>query len=164
MIARCFLVLLFLVATSACAKSPPPPPKPTSIVLEIQSSADLNPNAEGRASPLALRVYELKSLADFDKADFVSLYGNDKGLLGSSLVQKHEFILQPEDRKSLSFETADDTKAIAAFAAYRELEQAQWRATAPVVPHKTNNVVIKTGANKVEMSSSVQSGTAKGGK
>jgi len=160
MMLRKLCLILIVVLVAACA-SPPPPPKPTNIILELDASGDMNPNSEGRSSPLAVRIYELKTLSDFNKADFVSLYGKDKGVLGENLLQKHEVVLQPGEKKTMRFVASDETRAIAAFAVFRDYEKAQWRASAPVQAHQTNQVLVTTGAAKVDMQSSVTGGTGK---
>ena len=49
-------------------------PKLASLAGSIQASADLNPSVSQRPSPLLLRVYELKTAAGFNQADFMALY------------------------------------------------------------------------------------------
>jgi len=146
----CFVLIVALLA--ACGgKTPPPPPKPTHVILEIEASGELNPNPEGRASPLALRFYELKSLSDFNRADFIALYEKDKSVLGGDLVKKYEVIIQPNEKKTLHLETADDTKAIGAFAVFRKYEQARWKASVDVQPHETTVVHVSAGGTSLDM-------------
>ena len=76
---------------SACAAKPPP--KPASVTGTIQASAQINPSASKRPSPLLIRVYELKSVAAFNAADFMSLYQRDQAELGADLLAKEEFVL-----------------------------------------------------------------------
>ena len=132
-------------------KNPPPPPKPTHIIFEIEASGDLNPNPEGRPSPLALRIYELKSLSKFTKADFLALYEKDQSVLGGDLVRKEELILQPNEKKTLHIEPSDDTRVIGAFAAFRKYEQARWKASTNVRPHETTVVHISARGTSLEM-------------
>jgi type VI secretion system protein VasD len=145
----CFLLIVALVVS--CGGKAPPPPKPTHIIVEMEASGDLNPNAEGRASPLTMRIYELKSISSFKRADFISLYEKDQGVLGGDLVQKHEVILQPGEKKTLHFEPSDDTKVIGAFAAFRKYEQARWKAMVNVRPHETTVVRVSAGGTSLDM-------------
>ena len=73
---------------AACGTKPPPPPKPTLVSGSIKASAGLNPSVTGRASPLQVRVYELKAPAAFNAADFMSLYQGDQGALGADMVAR----------------------------------------------------------------------------
>src|SRR6185503_596321 len=74
---------------TACAAKPPPP---ASVAGSIQASAQINPSASKRPSPLLIRVYELKSVAAFNGADFMSLYQRDQTALGGDLLAKEEFV------------------------------------------------------------------------
>jgi type VI secretion system protein VasD len=153
MIARklCLIVIVALM-TSCGGKNPPPPaPKPTHLIMDIEASGNLNPNVDGQPSPLLVKFYELKSLSAFTKADFMALYDKDQGTLGSELVQKHEVILQPNEKKTLHFEPTDDTRAIGAFAVFRKYEQARWRASVNFPPHETTVVHVSVGANSLDM-------------
>ncbi len=150
-----FLALVLAILVS-CGGQTPPPPKPAIVIMDIEASAEVNPNPEGRPSPLALRVYELKSLSGFNSADFISLYRKDEGVLGAELVRKHEFTLQPNERKTLRIEASNDTRAIGVFAVFRNYEKAQWRGTAGVQPHETTVVQVKAGGDSLTLDSSLQ--------
>jgi type VI secretion system protein VasD len=151
MLARKLCCILIVVLLAACGKKASPPPKPTHIIVEIEASGDLNPNSEGRASPLAVRFYELKSFSNFKKADFMALYEKDQSVLSGDLVQKHEVILQPNEKKTLHFEPSDDTRVIGAFAAFRKYEQARWKAWTNVRPHETSVVHVSAGGTSLDM-------------
>ncbi|MEN6437766.1 MAG: type VI secretion system lipoprotein TssJ [Syntrophobacter sp.] len=151
-----FLILIaFLMAACASAPPPPPPPPPppapTQVILEIETFGNLNPNPAGQPSPLVLRVYALKSPSLFNSADFISLYEKDKTLLGADLIQKHEFILQPNEKKTQRLVLPDDTRAIGAFAAFRQYQQAQWRALANVRPHESIVIHVRADGNNIEI-------------
>ena len=149
---RTLCCILIVVLLAACGKkAPPPPPKPTHIIMEIEASGDLNPNADGRPSPLAVRFYELKSFSNFKKADFMALYEKDQSVLGGDLVQKHEVVLQPNEKKTLHFEPSDVTRVIGAFAAFRKYEQARWKAWTSVRPHETTVVHLSVGSSSLDM-------------
>ena len=65
-------------------------PKLASLAGSIQASADLNPSVSQRPSPLLLRVYELKTAAGFNQADFMALYQSDTATLGADMVSREE--------------------------------------------------------------------------
>jgi type VI secretion system protein VasD len=151
MLARKLCCIIIVALLAACGKKAAPPPKPTHIIVEIEASGDLNPNADGRPSPLAVRFYELKSFSNFKKADFMALYEKDQSVLGGELVQKHEVVLQPNEKKTLHFEPSDDTRVVGAFAAFRKYEQARWKAWTNVRPHETSVVHVSAGGTNLDM-------------
>ena len=74
---------------------------------------------------MVIRIYELKNSAVFESADFVSLYEKDTTVLGADIVSRDEFVLKPGEIKTINKALAADTKFIAVFAAFRDLERAK---------------------------------------
>ena len=136
------VALCLLLALSGCA-SPPPPPKPTTLKATLQVAANSNPDASRRASPLVLRVYELKSSAAFDSADFLSIYDRDQATLGAEVAGREEFVLRPGDNRLWEKPTGNDVRFVGVLAAFRDIERARWKALVPVKPNATNVITIK---------------------
>ena len=133
---------------TACAAKPPPPP--ASVAGSIQASVQINPSASKRPSPLLIRVYELKSVAAFNGADFMSLYQRDQAALGGDLLAKEEFVLEPGETKTFAKTLAPDTRFIGVVAAYRDLEHAKWRTVVSVQPNQPQKVTVRAGELAVE--------------
>ena len=130
--------------------STPPPPKPKVLTVEVQAAANVNPDARGRPSPVVVRVYELKSAAPFETADFVSLYEKDQTLLGAEIVVRDEFVLSPGESKSIRRD-AGDSKFLAVMAAFRDLERARWRAVSPLVVGKDNAFAVRLESSMLQL-------------
>ncbi|HEX7437821.1 MAG TPA: type VI secretion system lipoprotein TssJ [Caldimonas sp.] len=131
---------------SACAG----PPKPASVTGTIQASAQINPSASKRPSPLLIRIYELKSAAAFNAADFMSLYQRDQAELAADLLAKEEFVLSPGETKTFAKTLAPDTRFLGVVAAYRDLEHAKWRSVVAIQPSQPQKVTVKAGELAVE--------------
>lgn len=134
--------IVLLLALGSCAKPPPPPPKPTILRISLAVDPKANPDASGRASPVVVRLLELKSLAAFQSADFFSLFDRERESLGNDLVAKEELILQPGDSRQFQRELQPDTRFLAVLAAYRDIERSRWRASIPVMLNETTPVTI----------------------
>ena len=87
-------------------------------------------------------MYELKASAQFESADFLSLYDKDQAVLGADIVVRDEFVLQPGEKKTVNKPLPADTKFIGVVAAFRELERARWRALVAVLPNMNNLIAI----------------------
>lgn len=135
------------LALAGCASGPP---KPAEVTGSIQSSADVNPSAARRPSPIVVRVYELKSVAVFNASDFMSIYQKDQAELGADLVGKEEFVLSPGETKTFAKKLSPDTRFLGVVAAYRDLERARWRSTVAIQPGQKHQVTIRAGAMAVE--------------
>ncbi|MFM2058321.1 MAG: hypothetical protein RLY71_2706 [Pseudomonadota bacterium] len=155
---RVWLGLIAAAGLSGCAKvneligrKPPvatpgePRPvdvKPPELELVMQVSAKVNPDSRRRPSPILLRLYELKGAAAFSNADFISLFQRDEALLGADLLVRDEYVLQPSERHALKRPLNAQTRFLAVFAAYRDLERAHWRALLPVEDKRPWQVTI----------------------
>lgn len=133
----------------------PGSPKPTEVRGSIQASPQMNPSVNKRPSPLLVRVYELKSTNAFNAADFISLYQKDQAELGSEMVAREEMTLQPGESRPINKKTlSPETRFIAVFGAYRDLEHARWRAVVPVALGKKQEILIQ--ADELSVSASVK--------
>jgi len=138
------------VVLAACA-SKPPPPVVTPVAMTLSAGADVNPDARGRASPLTVRVYALKSSSAFESADFFSLFDKDQATLGAEMVQREELLFRPGESKKLDMTLAADVKAIGVMAAYRDLERARWRQVRVVEPGKPLALSVSFDARQVRI-------------
>ena len=118
-------------------------PGATVVDIDLHASPGLNPDAGGRASPLRLRFYELKSVSVFNSADFFSLYDRDKEVLGADIVVREEIQVEPGMQKNFTRKPGPDTKFIAVLAPYRDLDHAKWRATMEIPANKATQVELK---------------------
>lgn len=147
---RGFILLCTILMLSGCGlfgkkekpPPPPPPPEPTRVIIEFEATGDINPNSEGRASPLYLRIYQLKAYTVFEKADFFSLYDKDDQMLARDLVAKEEILLKPNEKRTVFYEVADDTGAIGLLGLFMDYENTRWKAVAGVQPNKTTVIHI----------------------
>ena len=128
---------------AACAGPSPVPPKPTVVAATLQASANVNPDVRKRASPVVVRLYELKSSAAFDAADFLSLYERDQATLAAEMGSREEFTLRPGDNQPWEKTVGPDVRFIGVIAAFRDIERARWKALVPVKPNARNVVTIR---------------------
>jgi len=145
-----------LLAT-ACAKPPviEPPPPPVSVAIEATAAADVNPDLDGRASPVTLRLYELADDAAFGKAEFFPLWDQEAATLAATLVARHEFVLAPGANAEVQFELDPKVRAIGAAAAYRDFRSATWKTRIAIpeqpVPGSTIRLVVDVGSRAVAL-------------
>lgn len=111
---------------------------PATLKADVVAGVQVNPDSRKRASPVVVRVFELKSSTLFEQADFVSLFEKEQAVLGAELVSREEFVLRPGETKPLNKPLSPDTKFIGVMAAFRELERARWRVVVPVAAGKKN--------------------------
>jgi type VI secretion system protein VasD len=146
---QCAAAVGVAVALVACAGGPP---KPAQVTGSIQASPQINPTTGKRPSPLLVRVYELKSVAAFNAADFMSLYQRDQAELAADLVGKEEFVLAPGESKPYAKTLSPETRFLGVVAAFRDVEHSKWRSSVAIQPGQKQQVVIRAGELSVEAS------------
>ena len=144
MITRASFLLLGALSLAGCGKSPIvlARPKPATSPLTISASADTNPDANGRPSPVVVRLYQLKADDAFVNAEFFPLFDDDMKVLGPALVSRDEYVLAPADHRMVEVAVSDDTKFLGAVAAFRDIRNAEWRVIVPVT-RKGLNVAVE---------------------
>ncbi|MFG6447434.1 type VI secretion system lipoprotein TssJ [Roseateles sp. BYS180W] len=99
----------------------------TRLALQVQAAADVNPDAALRASPIKVRIYELKDSQVFLEADYFSLDEKDKLLLANDVLVREEFILRPGESRRIERKSHPAAQYLGVLAGYRDLLQSSWR-------------------------------------
>jgi type VI secretion system protein VasD len=125
--------IAFLMAACAmlfaCKSAPPkPPPPPPPVKVSLIASADVNPDAQNRPSPIVVRVYQLKDDAAFKEADFFTLFDKEQATLAAALVSREEFELAPGEHRAFEVKLSPDARCVGVAAAYRDIRNSHWRA------------------------------------
>lgn len=152
---RYLLVLAALSALAGCssaAKVPVFSPKPTIITATVDAAATVNPDANGRPSPVVMRMFELRSIAAFNNADFFSLWDREREVLSAEMTGRDEFQLRPGDQKKFERILQPETRYVGVIAAFRDLDRAGWRASAPIVVNQKQPINIRLDARSISVS------------
>lgn len=133
------LSLSLLGLLSACAGGPP---KREALDMQITASADVNPDMQGRPSPVILHIMELNSTEQFNRLDYMGLTQPSGAALGTELLGKNRLVLQPGESKQQPMELNPMTTAIGLVAGYRDIDNASWRKVIPITQGDTKGIVI----------------------
>jgi type VI secretion system protein VasD len=140
---RLFMGMAGLLALAHCAPAPPPPPV---LNLTITGTAEQNPDPSGRASPVAVRVYQLSGTAKFSQADVFGLMNNEAKVLGSEeATGSMEFLISPGETKKVNVDLKPMVSAIGVAVLYRDIDHAQWRTTQPANAHGPTDLTATVG-------------------
>lgn len=132
-----------LAAAAATRSSTPPaaaPRAPAAVAdsgrrtlrLAVRAERSLNTDRAQAPASLAVRVYQLRDGAAFQRASFDALYDHDEATLGAALLRRDTLHLRPGETRELTLNLDDGAKLVAVFAAFRELERNQWRTVLPL--------------------------------
>jgi type VI secretion system protein VasD len=126
------LAMLCTPGFAACGFIPAPTNEPVKLSLTITASSHVNPDDQKRATPIVVRLYELKYAGTFQESDYYSLQDKDKSVLGDDLVVREQFQLRPGETRNIARDANRATTMLGIIAAYRDLPNSVWRATWPL--------------------------------
>jgi type VI secretion system protein VasD len=139
----------------ACGSSPP---KPDKARMTFVAQPIVNPDANGRPSPIVVRVYQLKSDDKYTGADFFALFDDDQKVLGADLLGRDEVELAPGESREVQFVVSGDAKFVGVLAAFRDIRNSRWRAIQRAPKKgllnlvKKDAITISVGRNQVDLS------------
>ncbi len=118
----------------------------TDLTLAFNVAADINPDDKSTPSPLFIRMYELKSTTQFERANFFDLYEKDKAMLGDSMIAKQRLKrLKPGESREEEFVLNKETRFVGLFAEFLKYKSASFKVIIPVEP--TNVIASKSEIN-----------------
>ena len=123
-----FCLALAACLAAGCASHAPAARESARLDLTVTAAPDVNLDSRGRAAPVRVRIYELKSETAFEASDFFSLQGGDKAALQEDLLARTEYLMRPGDTQRIRRKSNPETTAIGVLASYRDLPATQWRA------------------------------------
>lgn len=123
----------------------------TKAELTIVAATDVNPDINGRPSPILIRLYELKSPGTFNSADFFSLYDKAAGELGNDYIRHDDLELKPgqEYQKDIIFD--ENTRYLGLIAAYRDIDNATWKRVVELPPDSNSEIRVVLGSNALQL-------------
>jgi type VI secretion system protein VasD len=135
-----------LFAVNACGlfskDKPPPATEPTRVVIEFEAAGNINPNIDGRPSPVEVRIYHLRSYSAFKGAGFMTLFDGDEKALGKELVHRQVIYLKPDEKHTVFYQTAEDIRTLGILAAFRDYDRGRWKVATALQKNKTNVVDV----------------------
>ncbi|WP_148416944.1 type VI secretion system lipoprotein TssJ, partial [Haloferax sp. KTX1] len=99
--------------------------------VHVTAGESVNPDSGDRASPVLLRVYELRSRDTFRDAGFDALHDDPEAALGEDLVAMEETMLRPGGSWHAERALQDGTRYLGVTAAFRNIDDARWRVIRP---------------------------------
>ncbi len=141
----CLALLAALLSLTGCAALSPYSDM-TKLDLTLNGSDELNPDLNGRPSPIVLRLIELKHPVAFETADFFSLYQRPKEALSPDMVVLEELELRPGEQREMKLSLQPGSRYVGVLAAYRDLPESNWRVVIPLKEQERNSSVLTLDA------------------
>jgi len=123
---RCLCVAMAAIVLAACGSKPTVPQK-IEMEFEVTTAGSINPDVNGRSSPLVLVIMQLRAQDKFASADFFSLFDPDAAILGDDLLGRDQLTLVPDATRTIPMELNPETQFLGVVAAFSNLETSTWR-------------------------------------
>lgn len=108
-------------------------------IIEIVAEKGLNPDSQGTAKPVQIKLYELRSKSSFERVGFLEMQDKDDTALGTDFVRRDELLIFPGERRTLTIKGNPAVKVIGAIVAYRDLDRSTWR----TMTHAPNSLELR---------------------
>ncbi len=108
--------------------------------VELTALDDVNSGGGYQPSPIKVTVYELTTANAFELTDFFSLQKDASAALGEQLLAVNSVILTPNKTEYIAAHGNVDAKVLGIVAAYRDLDNSQWRLTIDLPAAKSTNI------------------------
>lgn len=127
------------------------PPPPTIVRVTLTAGPDVNPDPDGRPSPIAVRVFRMEGTTAFTEVDFFTLDDDPDDALGDELSEEVDAVLMPGGVKAYEWELEEEERFVGVAAAYRDIENADWKAFVEVPRDRTTTLSAYLGSSAVRL-------------
>ncbi|USD67504.1 type VI secretion system lipoprotein TssJ [Vibrio sp. SCSIO 43136] len=112
--------------------------------LRFETADNINPDMNGRASPVVVRIYELSSRTLFDSHDFFTLFEGEEQVLGANLINSTELEFEPGKNYDFDLTLKPGVRYAGILVAFRDIDAASWREVVEIEPteYKTFDVHV----------------------
>jgi len=108
---------------------------PLQVIVNIEAANNINPNIDGLASPLEVRIYQLQDSEAFNQASFIDLYNDDQGVLKAGLLSKRNLdSVLPSEERQVAIPLIAETEYIAIVAAFADFREAKNKVILQIQP------------------------------
>jgi type VI secretion system VasD/TssJ family lipoprotein len=134
---RHLVVASFLAVPLLCGSCGPirmPCDPGQNALLVVQTSSRVNLAEDGRSLPTIVRIYQLKSIAKFENAEFEELWRKDKETLGEDMLSVDDLTVYPVQTVRRLFKRNPKATHLVAMAIYRQPAGISWRVVYELPP------------------------------
>ncbi|CAA0084123.1 Uncharacterised protein [BD1-7 clade bacterium] len=134
---RLISVVILSLLIGACSSAP----KQYMLTINIHAAKNINPNLQGKPSPLEIRVYELSDDLAFTQNTFITLFESDQEALKDTLLLKRVFIgVEPGSKRTHKLPLAAKTHYLGILGGFADYQQASNKKTTAITVK--DNVIV----------------------
>lgn len=144
------LIGVLVLAVAACQTTRRTLNFDTTVELAVDIKNDVNPDNDGRASPVVMRVFMLADDRQFSREDFLNLYENAESRLGKDLIDTvvlKEFA--PGEQRIEKLQLTPEIRYIGLLAEFVQYQRADALMVLPIAEHKTNEYQVTLAGTRI---------------
>lgn len=133
------LIAVLIIVAAGCQTTRRTLNLETTVALNVDIEQHVNPDSDGRASPVVLRVFMLADDRQFSREEFLNLYENAESRLGKDLIDTvilKEFA--PGEQRIEELALSPEVKYIGLLAEFVQYQRAEALMLLPITDHKKN--------------------------
>jgi type VI secretion system protein VasD len=146
-------ILISLIAVlAACAYTREKLGLTTTVEFELTVSSTVNPDSDGRASPVVLNLLYLKDNRQFEQEDFIALLESPEDRLGKDLIEKirlKEFI--PSEVRDLINVLPEGVNYVGIIAEFIQYQDAKGKLILPIESHSSNEFSVSVDKDSISI-------------
>lgn len=116
----------------------------TIAAITFTAEENVNPDADGRSSPIVIRVFKLADARQFQREEFLNLYENANERLGNDLIDT--IILKelvPGESRQENIQLSPEVRYLGLLGEYMQYQKAHSVIVVPVKDHQKNTINIR---------------------
>lgn len=140
---RWSFIALLIITISGCQATRRGLNFDTSAAVNLSAASDVNPDMDGRASPIVIRVFKLADARQFQREDFLNLYENAQQRLGNDLIDV--IILKelvPGEARQELIPLTPDVRYLGFMAEYMQYQNSSPIVVVPIKDHNKNKIHV----------------------
>jgi len=146
------MVFTFISLLAGCALTRETLDLATEISIEFNVFSIVNPDSDGRSSPVVLNLLFLKDNRQFEQEDFIALLESPEDRLGKDLIKKirlKEFI--PSEDREVSYILPEGVNYVGVVAEFIQYQDAVGKLILPIEEHASNEFIVSVDKDTVSI-------------
>lgn len=146
------LVTFMMISLSGCSLTRETLNLDTDLNLEFSVSSNINPDSDGRSSPIVLNLLYLRDNRQFEQEELISLLGSPEDRLGKDLIDTirlKEFI--PSEKRDVFYVLPEGVNYVGIVAEFIQYQDAVGTLILPIERHAANDFSIILEKDKISI-------------
>lgn len=146
------IVCSLVAILAACALTREALDLDTDINIEFTVASNVNPDTDGRSSPVVLNLLYLKDNRQFEQEDFIALLESPEDRLGKDLIETirlKEFI--PSEEREIMFVLPEGVNYVGVIAEFIQYQDATGKLILPIEAHAANDYMVSVDKDSISI-------------